>query len=76
MYTVEFERDSAVITSLDDDGKFDDIEVIIGDNGGVFFRQFDPDLNQYSVIYISYKQFLELTLALQSTEGSFRLEVR
>lgn len=76
MYTVEFESDATIITSLDDTGKYDDVQVIIGDNGGVYLRQFDEVTDEHSIIYISYKQFLEIVTSVNSTEGAYRLEIQ
>ena len=41
MFTVEFEPDASIITTIDDTGECDDVEVILGDDGLVYFRQFD-----------------------------------
>ena len=76
MYTVEFERDAAIITSIDDDGKYNDVEVIVGDTGGVYIRQYEDLLEEYSVVYINYKQLIEIYTALHSTEGCYRLEAQ
>jgi len=40
LYSVEFEKDSAVITVLSEDDSQEDVEVIIGDNDVVFVRQY------------------------------------
>ena len=45
MYTVEFESDAAVITTLDQDDMHEDVEVILGDDGDVYIRQFEPDMD-------------------------------
>ena len=76
MYTVEFGSDATIITSLDDTGKYDDVQVIIGDNGGVYLRQFDEVTDEHEIIYISYKQFLEIVTSVNSTEGAYRLEIQ
>ena len=41
MYTVEFEPDSAIITSLDERAEFQDIKVVIGDDNTVYITQDD-----------------------------------
>lgn len=76
MYTVKFETDATIVTSLDEDGKYDDVQVIIGDEGGVYIRQFDLTTEEHSTIYISYLQFIEIYTALNSTEGAFRVELK
>ena len=76
MFTVEFEMQDAVITSMDTTGDFSDIEVIIGDNDQVYMRQFDEDLETYEMVIMTYKQFLQIFAAMKSTEGVYRLENR
>lgn len=71
MYTVEFEPDASVITSLDETDMCEDIEVIIGDDGIVFLRQFVEELNRNEIISITYQQLLDIMAALKSPEGAF-----
>jgi hypothetical protein len=70
MYTVEFESDSAIITSLDERAEFQDIKVVIGDDNTVYITQDDEILGD-SIIVISYQQLLDLIAALKSPEGAF-----
>ena len=70
MYTVEFEPDSAIITSLDERAEFQDIKVVIGDDNIVYITQDDEILGD-SIIVISYQQLLDLIAALKSPEGAF-----
>lgn len=70
MYTVEFEPDSAIITSLDEGGEFSDIRLVIGDDNTVYITQDDEMLGD-CVIAISYQQLLDLFVALKSPEGAF-----
>lgn len=70
MYTVEFEPDSAIITSLDETAEFSDIRLVIGDDNTVYITQDDEILGD-SVIAISYQQLLDLVVALKSPEGAF-----
>ena len=71
MYTVEFESDAAVITSLDQKDKYEDVELVVAEDNTVYIRQFDEQLNQYQMIYMSYQQLLDLFSALRSPEGAF-----
>ena len=71
MYTVEFESDAAVITTLDENDRFNDVEMVVGDDDVVYLRQFDNTLNEYQILYMSYQQLLDLNTALRSTEGAF-----
>jgi hypothetical protein len=70
MYTVEFEPDSAIITSLDESAEFSDIRLVIGDDNTVYITQDDEILGD-SIIAISYQQLLDLVAALRSPEGAF-----
>lgn len=76
MYTVEFEMDASVITTMDESAKFEDVEVILGEDGEVFIRQFDHDANGYDMIILSYQQFLDIYSALSSTEGMHKVVYR
>lgn len=71
MYTVEFEPDACVITSLDETDAFEDVEAIITDDNTVFMRQWHEDNNQHEILYMSYQQLLDLFAAMKSPEGAF-----
>ena len=71
MYTVEFESDAAVITTLDQYNMYEDVEVILGDDGDVFIRQFEPDMNAHQVVTMSHQQLLDIIAAYNSKEGAF-----
>jgi len=71
MYTVEFESDAAVITTLDENDRFNDVEMVVGDDDVVYLRQFDNTLNEYQILYMSYQQLLDLNTKLRSPEGAF-----
>lgn len=70
MYTVEFEPDSAIITSLDETASYGDIRLVIGDDDTVYITQDDEALGD-SIIAISYQQLLDIVAALRSPEGAF-----
>jgi len=71
MYTVEFESDAAVITTLDQDDMHEDVEVILGDDGDVYIRQFEPDMDCYQMIIMSHQQLIDIIAAYNSKEGAF-----
>jgi len=75
MFTVEFEHDASIITTIDESGQCEDVEVILGDDGQVYIRQFDYDLNAYDMVIMGYQQFLEIFTAINSTEGVFKIHV-
>lgn len=75
-FTVEHEYDSSVIVTMDETNSYNDVEVIIGDNGGVYIRQFDDDLNQYEMVYCSFQQLLDILAAINTSEGMYFIKVK
>lgn len=71
MYTVEFEPDASIITSLDESNTCEDVQMILGDDGTVFLRQYEESLDKNQLIMITYQQLLDLMAALKSPEGAF-----
>jgi hypothetical protein len=76
MFTVEYESDAEVITTLDQHDEYEDVEVILGDDGVVYMRQFEPEMESYQMLIMSSQQFLDIMAAYKSKEGSYYLEVR
>jgi len=74
MYSVEFEHDIAIVTSMDERDEFEDLEVVLADEGVVYLRQYDESYKSYQLIVISYQQLLDLITSLDQTEGMWRLE--
>ena len=76
MFTVELEYDYALIRTLDEQDRYEDVEVVIGDEGEVFILQFNESTQKNSVIAMSLQQLVDLYAAMDSPEGLFGLEVR
>jgi hypothetical protein len=74
MFTVEFESDAAIITTLDEHDAFDDVQVVIADDDTVFMRQFSEELEEHQLLYMSYQQFLDIVAALSKTKGMYYVE--
>lgn len=74
MFTVEFESDAAVITTLDEQDSFDDVQVVIGDDNTVYMRQYSEELEEHQLLYMSYQQFLDIVAALNKTKGMYYVE--
>ena len=74
MYSVEFEHDIAIVTSMDERDEYEDLEVVLADEGVVYLRQYDESYKSYQLIVISYQQLLDLITSLEQTEGMWRLE--
>jgi len=76
MYTVEFESDAAVITTLDQKDMFEDVELVIGDEGVVYMRQWDDFENGFQLLVMSQQQLLDLMAAYNSTEGAYYIKIQ
>ena len=76
MYTVEFESDAAVITTLDQSDMHEDVEVIFSDDGDVYIRQYEPEMDSYQLILMSAQQWIDLMAAYKSSEGSYYVELK
>ena len=71
MFTVEIEYDYVKIVSVDADGKFEDVEMYLEDDGTCFIRQFSEELREFQLIAINYKQVLDLLASLDSDDGAY-----
>ena len=76
MYTVELEYDHAFICTLDEKDRFEDVSVIISDDGRVYMIQYNEKTDKNDVIIMSLQQLIDLYSAMDSPEGAFRLEVQ
>jgi|TARA_B110000908_G_scaffold147442_1_gene179153 hypothetical protein len=73
MFTVEFESDASIITSLDETGEMNDIEMIVSESDKVYIRQWDDDLDKYEMVIMTYQQLLDIISSLEQTEGMFHI---
>jgi hypothetical protein len=75
-FTVEIEKDYTKVVTLDDRSQHEDLEIYLEDNGTVFIRQFAETLNEYQVIHISYKQFIDMAKSLEAdaVNGMYRMQ--
>ena len=74
MFTIEFEKDAAIIVTLDEEDKFEDVELVLAEEGVVYLRQFDDKLQEHQMIYMSYQQLLDLFAAMQQPEWSYYID--
>ena len=75
MFTVEFEHDASIVTTLDQQDAFEDVEMVLADDGTIYIRQFDEQLEEFQMIYMSAQQWLDLLTAYQSPEGAYVLQI-
>ena len=73
MYTVEFEPDASIITTIDEKDMYFDVEMILADEGSVLLQQFPDDGDDPQHIFMSFQQFLDLAYSLKSPEGAYYL---
>lgn len=73
MFTVEHLLEDTVITTLDQSGKCNDVEVII-DAESVFFRQWSEEMEVYDLIEMSNQQLNDIVSAMNSPEGAYYAE--
>jgi hypothetical protein len=71
LFTVEFEKDSAILTVICEQDRHEDVEVIVGDNGDVFIRQYQEYKNEYDVLVMTWEQLKDICYAINSPEGVF-----
>ena len=76
MFTVEFESDASIVTTLDQTNMHEDVEIIFGDDGVVYMRQFEHDMEQYQMLIMSAQQWMDLMAAYKSAEGSYYVEIQ
>jgi hypothetical protein len=75
MYTVEFDHDVTIVTSIDEQDEHEDLEVVLDGDGIVYMRQYDESYKSYQLVVVSYQQVLDFITSLNQTEGMFMLEV-
>ena len=67
--------DAAIVTTLDEGGDQEDVQLIIADDA-VYLRQWDDTSDKFAVILMSYQQLLDLAASLNRTEGLFKIEIQ
>jgi hypothetical protein len=71
MFTVEFESEDTIITTLDEEGKHEDVELLLDKDGAVWIRQFCGITDEYDLIHMNRNQFLDILAAWNSSEGAY-----
>jgi hypothetical protein len=74
MFTIEFEPDAAVIVTMDEQDRFEDVQVVIGDDGTTYIRQYTEELDEMQLIYMSYQQLQDIVYSLNHTQGMYKIE--
>ena len=76
MYTVEIEPDASIITTLDQKDDYNDVEVVFADDGTVYIRQYDEQMNEHQVIYMSSQQWLDIYSGYKSPVGAYYVDLK
>ena len=71
MFTVEFDYDTTVVTTIDEDDLYYDVQMIMASDNSVLLRQFYDDDNDPQDVYMSYQQLLDLMCSMSSTAGAY-----
>lgn len=70
MFTIEIEHDCTAITTLDDKGYYEDVEVIM-DDVCVFIAQEVIGSDRRQVLELSYQQLKDIIAAMELPEGAY-----
>ena len=70
MWTTEFDWDETAITVLDESGSYEDVQVLMYEDI-VYIRQWFEEMQRFSVIQMTPKQFNEMNLAMSHSDGAF-----
>jgi hypothetical protein len=74
MFTNEFDWDETITVVLDDEGMYEDVSIFI-DGTDVYLRQWNENLERYEVISMSHTMWVEMQLAMKTSEGAFKVEL-
>ena len=73
MFTIEHVDNYTVVTTLDQSGKYNDVEVIL-DEEDVVIRQYNDALSCYELINLSHQQFKDIYASLRKAEGAYYVQ--
>lgn len=76
MFTVEFESDYTLITTLDQESESEDVQLILDDDGIVWLRQWDEDIHRFNVIRMSNQQWTDLYASMNSSQGAYYSKIK
>lgn len=72
MFTVEFDEDEILITVLDTTGELEDVSALLY-NDYCHIRQWNEQLQRFSIITLTPEMYLKLMEAWRTTEGSYTI---
>jgi|TARA_R110000782_G_scaffold100185_1_gene186219 hypothetical protein len=72
MFTNEFDWDETVTTVMDETGDYEDVQVMISDDG-VAIRQFsENDDRPPDLVFLTHKMFKDMIYAMKLPEGFYK----
>ena len=71
MFTIETEFDKSVVTTIDDEGKLEDVVLELLEDGSINLLQYDNTYEAYAFIHMSGHQWLDLLASMQRTDGAY-----
>lgn len=74
MLTIEMEHDCTILTSLDERGSFEDVEVIISDDSVVYISQLTADTSKAQVLELSFQQLRDILAGMELPEGAYYIK--
>ena len=74
MLTIEMEHDCTILTSLDEQGSFEDVEVIISDDSVVYISQLTADTSKAQVLELSFQQLRDILAGMELPEGAYYIK--
>jgi hypothetical protein len=74
MLTIEMEHDCTILTSLDERGSFEDVEVIISDDSIVYISQLTADTSKAQVLELSFQQLRDILAGMELPEGAYYIK--
>jgi len=75
MITNEMEYDETIITVMDDDGLYEDVQVFLDDNE-VYIRQYNEVDDKHDLVVMSCEMYLQMLSAMKLPEGMFKFEFK
>tara|TARA_B110000093_G_scaffold183366_1_gene233998 strand:+ start:4909 stop:5151 length:243 start_codon:yes stop_codon:yes gene_type:complete len=75
MFTIETDFDYTAITTLDEEGNFEDVEVVL-DEEVVYIAQVLPECDSRQILELSYQQFMDIVVALDLPDGAYYANVK
>ena len=73
MFTIEHESEFTVVTTLDQSGGYNDVELIL-DEEDIVIRQFNEDMGCYELINMSDQQSKDIIASMDKGQGAYYAE--